>query len=262
MCMSDNHHDSPHCWRELEKKHLDMAKERDALIFFNGDLFDAMQGKMDPRRSLENVRPEDAGQDYYDRIVKHAAEDYGPYADNIALIAKGNHETAVLDKTNTDLVSNLVYRLNQEHATDGHVIYSGFYGGWVRFMFRYNTTKRASKAMKYNHGGGGSAPVTRGVIKTNRQAVYLPDADIVWNGHNHQAYTVPIARERLTQAGRVKRDLCWFIRTPGYKDEYADGAEGYAVERSDAGPMTNGSIWLRFYLDAHTIRVKPIPEIE
>ena len=262
LLMSDNHHDSPHCRRDLETKHLQYAKDREALILLNGDIFDAMQGKMDPRRSLDEVRPEDKGKDYFNRIVEHAADDYGPYADLIALIARGNHETAVLDKTNTDLVSNLVYRLNQEHTSDGHIVYPGFYGGWVRFMFTYNTTKRASFRMKYNHGAGGSAPVTRGTIQTNRQAVYLPDADIVWNGHNHQSYIVPIARERLSARGIVKRDLCWFVRTPGYNDGYGDGAEGYAVERSGSGPMTNGSIWIKFFMDGDRIRCKPIPEIE
>jgi hypothetical protein len=129
-------------------------------------------------------------------------------------------------------------------------------------MFTMNKTKRTSAKMKYNHGSGGSAPVTRGLIQTNRQAVFLPDADIVWNGHNHQGYIVPIARERLSDRGKVRKDLCWFLRTPGYKDEYGDGAEGYAVERSNAGPMTNGAIWLRFFVESDQIRLKPIPEIE
>ena len=115
--------------------------------------------------------------------------------------------------------------------------------------------------MKYNHGAGGSAPVTRGVIKTNRQAVFLPDADIVVYGHNHQAYSLPIARERLTSSGKVKTDMCWFLRVPGYKDEWKDGAEGYAVEKN-TGPTTNGAMWLRFYLDGNNVKVQPIPELE
>ena len=261
LLTSDNHHDSKKCRRKLEHHHMKMAKERGGLIMFFGDVFDAMQGKFDPRRSLSDVRPEDASADYFNKIVEHASEDYGEFADNIALITKGNHETSVLDKTNTDLISNLVYRLNQEHATNGHRIHCGYYGGWVRFLFVFNKTKRASYRLKYHHGNGGSAPVTRGVIHTNRQAVFLPDADIVVNGHNHQGYILPIARERLSDRGVVRKDLCWFVRIPGYQDAYADGAEGYAVEKNK-GPTPNGSIWLHFYLEGNRIRMKPIPEFD
>ena len=261
LLMSDNHHDSTNCRRKLEREHMQMAKERDGLIIFFGDVFDAMQGKFDPRRSLSEVRPEDASADYFNKIVEHAADDYGEFADNIVLFGKGNHETAVLDKTNTDLISNLVYRLNQEHVTNGHRIYCGYTGGWVSFLFTFNKTKRASYRLKYNHGNGGAAPVTRGVIQTNRQAVFLPDADIVVNGHNHQGYILPIARERLNASGKVSKDLCWFIRLPGYQDAYNDGAEGYVVEKN-SGPTPNGSVWLRFYLENDKIKCKPIPEFD
>ena len=59
LLRSDAHHDSPYCDRKLEKYHLEIAKERNALILDNGDTFDAMQGKFDPRRSYGDIRPED-----------------------------------------------------------------------------------------------------------------------------------------------------------------------------------------------------------
>jgi len=260
LLVSDAHHDSVYCKRDLEKKHLDMAKERGAMVFHAGDTFDAMQGKFDPRRSLSNVRPEDASVDYYNKIVDHAVEDYAPYADNIGMFAKGNHETAVLDKTNTCLISNLVKDINK-HTSDGHMVYPGGYGGWIKFKFRANKTRQNSINLKYNHGSGGAAPVTRGVIQTNRQAVFLPDADVVWNGHNHQGYIMPLARERLTTTSKIIKDLCWFVRTPGYQDSYADGHEGYIVEKN-SGPTPNGAIWLRFYLDGKFVRCQPLLEIE
>jgi len=260
LLRSDAHHDSPYCNRKLEKKHLEMAKERDALIMDGGDTFDAMQGKFDPRRTLEDVRPEDKVADYYGAIARHAAEDYAPYADNFVLFGKGNHETAVLDKANTCLITSLVDKLNAKR-NDEWLISPGGFGGWVRFAFLANKTKRSSINMKYNHDGGGNAPVTRGAIKTNRQAVFLPDADIVWNGHNHQGYTIPIAKERLTPRGAVSRSVSWFLRTPGYKDEYGDGSSGYAV-RMNSGPTPLGSIWLHFTFLYDKVSVKPIMEIE
>lgn len=147
MLRSDAHHDSPHCDRDLERRHLDKARERGALICDFGDCLDAMQGKFDPRRNMSEVRPEDAGVDYYDRIVDHAAEDYRPYAGNWLLWGRGNHESAVLHNTNHDLTTAL-----RRAVGGGHV---GGYGGWVRMMFRVNGTKQVSLNLKYFHGAGG-----------------------------------------------------------------------------------------------------------
>ena len=49
LLMSDIHIDSRKCDRALLKKHLDQAKAEGAGVFIFGDLFDAMQGKYDPR---------------------------------------------------------------------------------------------------------------------------------------------------------------------------------------------------------------------
>jgi len=90
---------------------------------------------------------------------------------------------------------------------------------------------RGSANIKYFHGSGGEAPVTRGVIQTNRQAVYLPDADIVINGHSHNSYWIPIQRERLTRDGTQYFDTQHHLRTPGYMQSYGDGTAGWEVTR-------------------------------
>jgi len=247
LLSSDRHHDNTYCRRDLENAHLEQAREREALIIDCGDLFCAMQGKYDPRSNMDDIRPEDVGVDYLDRIVAHAAEDYGPYAENWLLIGKGNHESGILKRHHTDLISSLAHRLNSDYGARVHV---GGYGGWVRLMFRIQKTVRTSVRIKYHHGAGGGGPVTRGTIQTNRQAVYLPDAEICVNGHTHDSWILPIARERLSDMGKISRDLIWFVRTPGYKDEYADGSKGYHVERW-APPKPLGACWVRlFYRDS------------
>jgi len=238
-----------------------MAKEHKALIFDFGDTFDAMQGKFDPRRTLEEVRPEHKTNKYYDVIVDDTADNYADYADNFAMFSRGNHETAVLDKVNTDLISKLVHKMNTEHTGENHRIFEGGYGGYIRFMFTMNKTRRQQLVLKYHHGSGGTAPVTRGVIQTNRQAVFSPDADIVVNGHNHQAYIMPIPRERISTHGKIFQDVQWHIRTPGYKNDWIDGHEGWAVERN-TGPTPHGSVWLEFSYEQDKLKVKAIPEIE
>jgi predicted phosphodiesterase len=257
LLVSDQHHDSPFCDRKLEKQHLDEAKGKRALILMAGDTFDAMQGHKDPRASYDDLDPELKTDKYFDAVVEFNAKFYAPYAENIGMIGKGNHETSVQKHHNISLIDNLVYRMNHENESN---IAVGGYGGWVKFLFTMDTTKRASLNLKYFHGSGGDAPVTRGVIQTARQAVYLPDADIVWNGHSHNEYCVPIQRERISQGGKIFQDTQWHIRTPGYKAEYGDGSSGWAVE-SGMPPKPLGCVWLHLYRDGDRIRIKAVQDV-
>lgn len=244
LLSSDRHHDSAHCDHKLELRHLDEAKRRQALVLDFGDLFDAMQGKHDPRQDKSALRKEHLRRAYLDTLVKTAAEFYAPYAPQFGVIALGNHETAVIDRHGTNLVDALVSRLNADH---GGKCFAGGYGGWIRFLFNVQSTVRSQLRLKYFHGAGGGGPVTRGVIQTNRQAVYLPDADIVVNGHTHDSWLVPIARERLSIHGRQVHDLQHHVRTATYKDEYGDGAGGWHVE-SGKPPKPLGAVWMRMFL--------------
>jgi len=255
MLVSDQHHDSPYCNRKLEKAHLDKALDRGAFIFMGGDTFDAMQGRRDPRANYDHLEPFLKVDNYFDAIVEYCAEFYKPYAKNIVMIGNGNHESAVLQHHNISLVDRLVGELNRA----GGQVHVGGYGTWVRFMLKIST-KNMSLNMKYYHGAGGEAPVTRGAIQTARQAVYLPDADIVWNGHSHQDYVIAVPRERLSGKGKLFKDTQWHIRTPGYNDEYGDGSKGWAVEKGLA-PKSMGCVWLRLYCEDDTVSITAEQEI-
>ena len=82
--------------------------------------------------------------------------------------------------------------------------------------------------------------------------MYLPDANIVVNGHTHDSWVLPIKRERLNDSGVVGSDLLWFVRTPGYKDEYGDGSGGYHIEKWGP-PKPIGATWLRLYYDRNDL---------
>lgn len=242
LLSSDRHHGSKSADRDLEIEHLEKAKERNAYVIDVGDIFDAMQGKFDPRRSYGDLRPEYKLDNYLDEIVADAAKFYGPYAERFLVMGRGNHESAILKNNSVDLISNLVHRLNSDYAG---TVQAGGYGGWVKFMFKISGTQSISKNLKYFHGAGGGGPVTRGVIQSNRQAVYLPDADVVVNGHTHDAWYVPIQRERISEQGVVSQDIQHHIRTTSYKDEYKQGAGGWHVETWKP-PKPIGAAWLRF----------------
>lgn len=257
LLMSDNHHDSPLCDRKLEEKHLKEARDKGAWILQAGDLFDAMQGRKDPRSSYDNLDHALKGDDYLDRLVRFNGEFLAPYADNILLMARGNHETSALKHYGVDLTSNLVYRMRTEYKSQ---VVAGGYGGWVRFLFTMDKTKRASLNLKYFHGSGGYSPVNKGISAASRQATYLPDADVVWNGHLHDGYVTMIQRERLSAAGKIFSDCQWHVRTPGYLNSYGDGSAGWAVEKGMA-PTPLGCVWLRLYRDGDRIRVNAIQDV-
>ena len=270
LLTSDRHHDSVNCDRELELKHLEQAKEKGALIIDVGDFFDVMQGKFDPRRTYSNLRPEYKADAYLDEIVKEAADFYGPYAANILMLGRGNHDSQVLKNCGTDIIGNLVHRLNSDHG--GH-IQAGGYGGWVRICFSMGGTQHESVLIKYFHGAGGGGPVTRGVIQSNRQAVYLPDADIVLNGHTHDGWMLPIERERLSLQGEVINDIQYHIRIPTYNNDYGDGSGGWFVETWKA-PRPRGAVWLKMTCDQGVrrnatgkkirqhIKIEPVLDVE
>lgn len=244
--ISDAHFDSIASDRTVLKRHLDKALSEDALIILGGDWFDAMQGKFDPRRNLDELRPEYRCEKYFDVVVEDSAKFLEPYAKNIIAVTQGNHELAVRRNSNTDLVDRLVFHLRLA----GSKAVTGGWKGWFRFLLRSHN-RNGNIKLFYSHAGAGSvAPVTRGVIATNRQAVYEPDADVIWNGHSHTAYIVPIARERLSAKGKVFNDVGWFIRTPGYKRDW-EFQDGFVAQKG-LGPNPVGCAKLELQFGAHT----------
>ena len=250
LLSSDRHHDNLHADWQLELKHLRQAHERGAGIIDIGDMHCAMQGKFDRRADRSQLREEYQMGNYLDRLVEVAAEFYRPFAENFVVIARGNHETAIRKYHETDLTDRTCAMLRQMTDIDVH---SGGYGGWVRFHFHTTSTQVHRICLKYFHGSGGGGPVTRGVIQTNRMAVFLPDAQIIATGHTHDQWLVPISRERISNNGDVYLDEQVHVRCGTYKDEYHDGAEGWHIERG-APPKPIGAQWLRFFREGDRVK--------
>jgi hypothetical protein len=247
LLRSDVHHDNPKCDQELEKHHLQEAIDYDAPIIDNGDLFCAMQGKWDKRADKNALREEHRGGNYFDLLVETAAEFYKPFGAQFAVLGKGNHETAVTKAHETDLTDRLASRMRAH----GSKVESSGYGGFVLFRFNDSNQKHLGKSAKdskvlyHYHGSGGGGPVTRGVIQTNRMAVWSPDADIVLSGHTHDEWAVTIPRMRISSHGVVFHDEQLHIRPPGYKDAWADSDHGFETEKM-LGPKSLGAAWLQF----------------
>jgi hypothetical protein len=159
-----------------------------------------MQGKYDKRSHKKDLRPEHATGNYLDSLVETAAKFLAPYSKILTVRAAGNHESSIQKNHETDLCERLAERIRSNKG----IARRGGYSGFVRFsLYKHKTGGKLSGSQGYKlwyfHGSGGGGPVTRGVIQTNRQAVYVADADFVVTGHCFDDST-----EILTPAGWKK----------------------------------------------------------
>lgn len=242
LVSADRHLDSPHSDRKLQIFHMEQAVERGAPIIDLADLFDAMQGVHDKRANKSSLMERHKTSGYLNELVRDAADFFRPYASNIAVLSKGNHETGVQKHTEYDLLDGLIFALSQDNPN----IFQGGYRGWVKFQFALGETYRASRNAYWIHGYGGGGPVTKDIIQSNRKAVYLPNADYVFSGHTHDQWVFPIERVRLLESGRETMDRQHHIKVPSYKDEFFNQTEGFHIETGKP-PKPKGAWWMRFY---------------
>jgi hypothetical protein len=248
LLISDAHIDNAHADRSMFERHMRQCRERNAKWLSNGDFLCCMQGKWDPRSDTSACRPEHREGRYLDSVVTTTADYIAPHADMALLFAPGNHETAIRRRHETDMNERLVEAAKARN-TACHA-YAGSYANWVRFLVRGKVRRQIfgnSIVMYMHHGYGGGGPVTRGTIQTSRMAVYLPDADIIWTGHTHDEWIMPIQRARLSLHGRPYLDRVLHVRSPGYKDEFSE-QNGWAVEKG-MPPKPKGALWLRFWME-------------
>jgi UDP-2,3-diacylglucosamine pyrophosphatase LpxH len=236
LLISDVHFDSIHCDRKMLTRHLNEALATDAGIFCFGDWFDAMGGKNDRRGSKGSVRDEDNYGNYFDRLVDNSLDFLSRYADNMVMLSEGNHESAITRHNEIDIMRSLCRQLG---------VHYGMYSGWVKFLFGLGGRKSSSKNMHYHHGSGGGGPVTKGVIRTNRDAA-SSFSDIYVAGHIHEAWYVENVVSTLTDACRERVITQYHVQLPTYKNESVGG--GYHVEKGrPVKPM--GGWWLTFSYD-------------
>jgi hypothetical protein len=241
LLRSDAHHDNPHASWDLEKKHLDEALERDAGILDCGDLFCAMQGAFDKRSNKSTLRPEHQNGEYFDALVKTAADFYQPYAKNWISFGLGNHETSILKRHETNLTERLAQTLRDR--TGAPCFVTG-YTGWVKFQFMGGKDTMTTRTLWHMHGYGGGGPVTADNIQAQRQNAYIEGADIMWSGHVHERWAREFIKVGIDQEGEVKHRSSWYIKSPTYKDEYGSGTGGWHIETGKP-PKPLGAWWLK-----------------
>ena len=242
LVTSDHHFDHIDCDRSLLRHHLTQAAERGAGVLVLGDLFCAMQGKMDRRASKPELRPEYLVPGYMDAIVEDAVNWYAPFAPHLWLLTYGNHETKVTSYQETDILKRFWRELTRQPGGGGVLL--GSYAGWLSMdcVMEGRPTQRVR--LRYHHGWGGGGPVTLGVIGTNRQAA-AADFDVYAQGHIHESWSVARMRETVGPDGGAVVRRVPYICAGTYKNEGTRGI-GWHIETGKP-PKPLGGYWLHLY---------------
>ncbi len=235
----DQHWDNPHSDQDLIKKHMQEAVDEGAPIIMGGDTFCAMCGRYDARRSRHGIRPEHDHPNYLDCLVQGFSDFAEFAAPNIAFMGRGNHELSILKHIETDLIERTAERLR----IAGSSVITGGIGGWIIVKIHITKTQYVTVPIYYTHGTGGGGPVTKGVIQTNRRAVYLPDAQVIISGHIHEEWVVTLCRERLSPRGRVYLDEQTHLCSATYKQEY-DPVKSSWHSQMGRPPKPIGGTWI------------------
>jgi len=247
LLQSDEHFDHPGCNRSLLKHHLDQAKASNAGILKFGDSYDAMQGKFDPRGTKQDLLPQYSEGNYFDAIVDDYVDFHSAYAENIVGMGVGNHESSVKKRQETDLIGRTCQALRQ-HGGNAQAM---GYAGWIIFQLKWGKRNYKTFRLFFHHGSGGEAPVTKGILQASKQAMYLPDADFVLSGHNHESWLFPITRTRLSDSGRTYNDIQYHIKTSSYKEEFLP-LDGWHVEMGKPPKPVGSMIWMEFLWNSRT----------
>lgn len=184
---SDIHLEAPDHNRELFHKEMKKALSKNADILIGGDIFDAILPGDRKRYTPSHTKYEDQDA-ILNAVLTEAIDLFTPYAKNIKVILCGNHDDALTKHHAIDLVALLIYELNKLEGV--HIQYLG-YKGYIRYNFKYaNGAYSNSYDIYAEHGTGGGAVVTKGVIGIVRQMT-ANIADLYWSGHTHTKVVLP-----------------------------------------------------------------------
>jgi hypothetical protein len=239
LFVSDVHFDSKKSNRKVLKRLFDEALERDAQIMIFGDLLDVMGAKYDPRSGKSDIRPEYNNGNYFQLVVDDLVSFLKPYSKNILFISEGNHEYSVKQRHEFDLLQILSYKLKYEAGWEGVL---GRYEGWLMFKSVYPKREPAPVIGYYTHGSGGNAPVTRGVINTNRRQVQI-QADLFISGHIHTSWSMPVPQRSINTHGFEKVKDVLHLQLGCFKESHRGSWEAM----KGFGASNIGGYWLKFY---------------
>lgn len=224
---------------------LQQAKDIDARILINGDVFDAI-GPKDRRFDLTTLHPTLRSQkDLAKGMIQLAVDILMPYKDQIDLIGIGNHEESWVTYGYNDPVRRVIEELNREGGKVKH----GSFWGYVKTSFVVpGFRRRPQHKLLYLHGTGGDSPVTKGTIDFNRKGrnwVY----DTLTFGHKHNVVCAVDQIADVSPAGKYTERKQLNLQTGSYYRNYRQLKDDEVLDQSYAArsghpPKPIGGVFL------------------
>ena len=232
------------------ERDFNKAKELNARIYINGDLFDMI---LHQDRKRYTVGSDKYNSDNNINLAINEAYDFlEPYANQIEMIGCGNHETSVQKYHNIDVIQQTVWSMNKAFKTD---IKHGQFCGYIILKYHWADSGQVrTRKIFYTHGSGGSSEVTKGIINVNRH-MYNKTCDIFWQGHTHTKLVLP--SEWVLDVNRndeiIKKERAAII-TGAYSEifsQYDAMKEGYILnfgEEKMRSLQSTGGIFMKHTL--------------
>ena len=252
LLSSDIHFDEPGFDKELFTRDYDRAKKDGERILINGDVFGCILPSDLKRYTRGNDQSNTDG--IINKALKDATELFRPYVDQIDMIGLGNHETSVLKYHHIDVTSMLLGSLALLRSPSLPPIRHGGYTGYIRYQFEGPSHSHVQHFdIFYNHGQGGSAEVTDGIIDAKRRQ--YTRADLIWLGHKHKRWAIEIEPEEgMADNGRIYTRKRWAVMTGCYSKATSETnatEDGYRLNYGEERMRTKqrtGGVHGRLYI--------------
>ena len=252
LLSSDIHFDEPGFDKELFTRDYDRAKKDGERILINGDVFGCILPSDLKRYTRGNDQSNTDG--IINKALKDATELFRPYVDQIDMIGLGNHETAVLKYHHIDVTSLLIGFLNRRRDPSLPPIRHGGYTGYIRYQFDGPSRSHPQHFdIFYNHGQGGNAEVTDGIIDAKRRQ--YTRADLIWLGHKHKRWAIETEPEEgMADNGRIYTRKRWAVMTGCYSKATSETnatEDGYRLNYGEERMRTKqrtGGVHGRLYI--------------
>lgn len=237
---------------------IDRAVKTGQRIFLGGDMFSLILAK-DMKRftgSRAKVKKQKAIDAYINEGIRYATEVLTPYADHIDFIGTGNHESTTVKFNGIDPSQYVIAALNLARSDKLQPIRRLGYKGFIDLRFCRKNDRGRFKTMRiwYDHGRGGGAAVTKGMIDMNRTLAAVEGVDVIWLQHKHVRWAdMGIGRYSSNCDGvPYVRDIVGMI-TGTYQTNLAHDNiedENYIIhfgEERAFAPQGMGGITINFY---------------
>lgn len=210
LLQSDVHIGSPQTDYKLIEEELKQAKELNAKVRVNGDLFDLILPSDHKKYRPEAVHKRLRGRsDIVNEAVEWAAELYAGC--DVDMAGTGNHDDWMLEKHSFDVIRLFCEKIGKPRAYSGYTCF-------IQDKFTDDQRHTNLFTTFAHHGAGGGGSMSSAIGEFDKKLKFI-DADLIWMGHRHFRLFSHMRRLSCPRGGFTPRyKEVYYVMTGGYMD--------------------------------------------